>query len=232
MIAWLAAQNDPAKYGQKIVYRFGKDSLLFGPKQVEARIDQDPVISSQLSLWNQQGSQVIRGNLLVIPISGSLLYVEPLYLQAASGKIPELKRVILATTDRVVMAENLGLALAQLFGRDVLEDVRLAELAQIDGELPASLPDQPAAAQPGADLAQRSLEELILEANTIYNLAQAALREGDWTGYGAQMTALQTVLERLAEVSGVELPTMQPEPAPAPAEVPTPEPAPTPTGGG
>ena len=233
MIAWLAAQNDPEKYGQKIVYRFGKDSLLFGPKQVEARIDQDPVISSQLSLWNQQGSQVIRGNLLVIPISGSLLYVEPLYLQAASGKIPELKRVILATTDRVVMAENLGLALAQLFGRDVLEDARLADLAEIDGEVPDALPDQPAAAQPGADLAQRSLEELILEANTIYNLAQASLREGDWTGYGAQMTALQSVLERLAEVSGVELPTIQPaEPAPAPAEVPTPEPAPTPAGGG
>ncbi|HRJ44081.1 MAG TPA: UPF0182 family protein, partial [Caldilineaceae bacterium] len=146
MIAWLAAQNDPDKYGQKLVYRFGKDSLIFGPKQIEARIDQDPVISSQLSLWNQQGSQVIRGNLLVIPISGSLLYVEPLYLQAASGKIPELKRVILATTDRVIMAENLGLALAQLFGRDVLEDARLAELALAEGEaLSDTLLAEPAA---------------------------------------------------------------------------------------
>ena len=233
MVAWLAAQNDPEKYGQKLVYRFGKDSLVFGPKQVEARIDQDPVISAQLSLWNQQGSQVIRGNLLVIPISGSLLYVEPLYLQAATGKIPELKRVILATPDRVVMAENLGLALAQLFGRDVLEDARLAELALVEGgSLPDTLPAAPAAAQPGAELAQRSLEELILEANTLYNLAQTALRAGDWAGYGAQMTALQTVLERLAEVSGVELPPVEVVPAPAPAEVPAPEATPTPSSGG
>ena len=106
MIAWLATHNDPDKYGQKLVYEFGKDSLFFGPKQIEARIDQDPEISSQLSLWNQQGSNVIRGNLLVIPVGGSLIYVEPLYLQAATGKIPELKRVILATADQVVMAET------------------------------------------------------------------------------------------------------------------------------
>ena len=120
MVAWMAAQSDPEKYGDKLVFNFGKDSLFFGPKQIEARIDQDPVISAQLSLWNQQGSNVIRGNLLVIPIGDSLLYVEPLYLQAQSGRIPELKRVILATADRVVMAENLGLALIQLFGRDVV----------------------------------------------------------------------------------------------------------------
>ena len=124
-----------------LVYRFGKDSLVFGPKQIEARIDQDPVISSQLSLWNQQGSQVIRGNLLVIPIGESLLYVEPLYLQAATGKIPELKRVILATSERVIMEENLGLALAEQFGGDVLSDEKLAELALSgDGREPSDLP--------------------------------------------------------------------------------------------
>ena len=233
MIAWLAAQSDPEKYGQKLVYRFGKDSLIFGPKQIEARIDQDPIISSQLSLWNQQGSQVIRGNLLVIPISGSLLYVEPLYLQAATGKIPELKRVILATPDRVVMAENLGLALAQLFGRDVLEDARLAELAMVDGEtLPESLP----AVGPATALGERTLEELIVEANAIYTQAQAALREGNWSGYGAEMEALQRVLERLAEISGVPLPPVEAEPAPPaenPAgEAPAVEPSPTPSSGG
>ena len=129
MVAWMAAQSDPDKYGDKLVFNFGKDSLFFGPKQIEARIDQDPVISAQLSLWNQQGSSVLRGNLLVIPIGDSLLYVEPLYLQAQSGRIPELKRVILATADRVVMAENLGLALIQLFGRDVVARAGLADLA-------------------------------------------------------------------------------------------------------
>jgi uncharacterized membrane protein (UPF0182 family) len=121
MIAWMAAQSDPDKYGEQVVYNFGKDSLFFGPKQIEARIDQDPAISAQLSLWNQQGSGVIRGNLLVIPLGDSLLYVEPLYLQAQSGRIPELKRVILATSDRVVMAENLGLALVRLFGNNIVE---------------------------------------------------------------------------------------------------------------
>lgn len=237
MIAWLAAQNDPEKYGEKLVYRFGKDSLIFGPKQIEARIDQDPVISSQLSLWNQQGSQVIRGNLLVIPISGSLLYVEPLYIQAATGKIPELKRVILATPDRVIMAENLGLALAQLFGRDVLEDARLAQLALVDGDtLPADLPEQPLVSP---ELADSTLDELIVEANAVYIAAQEALRAGAWADYGVQMTRLQSVLERLAEVSGVEIEPVEVVPAPdaetpaeAPENAPAPEATPTPATSG
>ena len=205
MIAWMAAQSDPDKYGQKLVYQFGKDSLFFGPKQVEARIDQDPVISAQLSLWNQQGSNVIRGNLLVIPIAESLIYVEPLYLQAASGKIPELKRVILATADRVVMAENLGLALAELFGADVLADAELAELAKsavavqeqsgADGELSQE-----------TDLEDADMRELILLANVQYEQAQAALRDGDWARYGAEIEELQQVLEQMASVIGVDVP--------------------------
>ena len=225
MIAWLAAQNDPAKYGEKIVYEFGKDSLYFGPQQVEARIDQDPVISAQLSLWNQQGSNVIRGNLLVIPVSDSLLYVEPLYLQAANGKIPELKRVILATVDRVVMAENLGLALAGLFGNDVLADAELAELAAnapSDG-LPAP------SALPGAetDLAGVSLENLILLANEQYGNAQSSLRDGDWTAYGQQIEALQSTLEQLMEVTGMATPTPE-----APASDVAPDATPAPAGEG
>lgn len=220
MISWLAAQNDPEKYGEMLVYRFGKDSLVFGPKQIEARIDQDPTISSLLSLWNQQGSQVIRGNLLVIPIGESLLYVEPLYLQAATGKIPELKRVILATSDRVIMAENLGLALAELFGPDILADTKLAELAiSGDGELAAE-----AAAvereEVEVDLAGSSLEELIVEANSRYSRAQEALTSGDWAAYGAELEGLERVLERMLALSG-----FSPEPTPEP----TPEPAPSPT---
>lgn len=228
MISWLAAQSDPDKYGEKILYRFGKDSLNFGPKQIEARIDQDPVISSQLSLWNQQGSQVIRGNLLVIPVGESLLYVEPLYLQAATGKIPELKRVILATSDRVVMRENLGLALAELFGRDVLEDARLAQLAVAPGEeLPADLTslEVPGSSLDGdtlaGDLTGIGLEDLILQANGHYESAQINLQNGDWTGYGAEMDALQQVLERMAEVSG--LPLFEIEATPVPVEEVAPE---------
>ncbi len=215
MISWLAAQNDPAKYGEMLVYRFGKDSLVFGPKQIEARIDQDPVISSQLSLWNQQGSQVIRGNLLVIPIGESLLYVEPLYLQAATGKIPELKRVILATSERVIMAENLGLALAEQFGRDVLSDEKLAELAlSAGGRTTSVLPPESAPAEK-VDLGGSTLEELILEANSRYSLAQNALMAGNWAAYGAELDALQQVLERMMEVSGVST-QEAPQPVPTP----------------
>ncbi len=224
MISWLAAQNDPEKYGEMLVYRFGKDSLVFGPKQIEARIDQDPTISSLLSLWNQQGSQVIRGNLLVIPIGESLLYVEPLYLQAATGKIPELKRVILATSDRVIMAENLGLALAELFGQDILADTKLAELAiSGDGELAAE-----AAAvereEIEVDLAGSSLEELIVEANSRYSRAQEALTSGDWAAYGAELEGLERVLERMLDLSGFSA-----EPTPEPTLEPTQQPAPSPT---
>ena len=220
MISWLAAQNDPDKYGEMLVYRFGKDSLVFGPKQIEARIDQDPTISSLLSLWNQQGSQVIRGNLLVIPIGESLLYVEPLYLQAATGKIPELKRVILATSDRVIMAENLGLALAELFGQSILTDTKLAELA-ISGnrELPAGLPTVEQE-EGDVDLTASTLEELILQANNRYSQAQDALRSGDWATYGAELDALEKILDRLLEVSG-----LSPEPTPEPLPSPTPTPA-------
>lgn len=223
MISWLAAQNDPEKYGEMLVYRFGKDSLVFGPKQIEARIDQDPTISSLLSLWNQQGSQVIRGNLLVIPIGESLLYVEPLYLQAATGKIPELKRVILATSDRVIMAENLGLALAELFGQDILTDTKLAELAiSGDGELPVELPAA-ARVEVDVDLAASSLEELILEANNRYARAQEALTSGDWAAYGAELEGLEMVLERMLDLSG-----LSPEPTPQPTQQPLPSPTPTP----
>ena len=206
MIAWMAAQSDPAKYGEQVVYNFGKDSLFFGPKQIEARIDQDPAISAQLSLWNQQGSGVIRGNLLVIPLGDSLLYVEPLYLQAQSGRIPELKRVILATSDRVVMAENLGLALVRLFGNNIVERAGLSDLVTaVPGDgLAATAPSgQTNAPSPAAiDLAGASIEQLIVAANERYNAAQAHLRAGDWAAYGAEMDALQATLAQLVQLTG------------------------------
>ncbi len=203
MIAWLAAKNDPTDYGNKLVYEFGKDSLFYGPKQIEARIDQDPNISKEISLWDQGGSNVIRGNLLVIPIGESLIYVEPLYLQAENGQIPELKQVILATASRVVMADNLGLALAKLFGEDLLSDAAFAELAA--GIKPG---DSTTGTTPSVDLATATLDELILNANTAYEQAQTYLRDGDWSGYGTEMDRLQTILTQLAQTTGVVLPTM------------------------
>jgi hypothetical protein len=115
MIAWLAARCDPPSYGKLIVYEFPKDKLVYGPFQIEARINQNTEISQQLSLWNQLGSRVIRGNVLVIPIENSILYVSPLYLRAEQGQLPELKRVIAAYGDHVVMKETLAEALLALF---------------------------------------------------------------------------------------------------------------------
>ncbi|AET68756.1 hypothetical protein Desor_3253 [Desulfosporosinus orientis DSM 765] len=117
MIAWMAARMDGEHYGELVLYKLPKNFEIDGPLQIESRIDQDPGISEQLSLWDQKGSRVIRGNLLALPIGGNFLYVEPIYLQSdKGGSIPEMKRVILAYQDRLVMTENLGAALTQLFG--------------------------------------------------------------------------------------------------------------------
>src|SRR3970282_1860747 len=107
LAAWMVARNDGEHYGKLVVYRFPRQSLVFGPTQVLNRINQNPEISQQISLWDQRGSQVIRGNLLVIPIEESLIYVQALYLQAEGGRIPELQRVVVAYQNRVVMAETL-----------------------------------------------------------------------------------------------------------------------------
>jgi uncharacterized membrane protein (UPF0182 family) len=117
LAAWLAARSDPPNYGKLVVYNFPKQKLIYGPRQIEARIDQDSFISQQLSLWNQRGSQVIRGNLLVVPIERSLVYVEPLYIAAEKGQLPELKRVIVGFGDRIAMEETLDGAMARVFGR-------------------------------------------------------------------------------------------------------------------
>lgn len=209
MIAWMAARSDLDVYGKKVVYEFGKDSLFFGPKQVEARIDQDPAISAQLSLWNQQGSTVIRGNLLVIPVAGSLLYIEPLYLQSTNGRIPELQRVIVATVNDVKMADNLGLALAALFGNKVLQEPGLAQLATFGqgGQIVTSTTVGGVPATGGPD----TVNGLIEQANQQFAKAQEDSRAGDWAGYGEQMKALQQTLDKLAQISGVKL-----EPAAAP----------------
>jgi len=208
MIAWMSAKSDPADYGDKLVFEFGKDTLYFGPQQIEARIDQDPVISAQLSLWNQQGSNVIRGNLLVIPVAGTLLYVEPLYLQAATGKIPELKRVIVADPNTVKMADNLGLALVELFGDQLLEDSDLESLATFGGavSVEGALAQAEAFMESGAAAgAEASLQTLIDQANRQFDSAQNLARQGDWAGYGQEIEALRRTLENLAATVGVDV---------------------------
>lgn len=207
MIAWMAARSDYDVYGQKVVYEFGKDTLYFGPKQVEARIEQDPVIRAQLSLWTQQGSNVIRGNLLVIPVADGLIYVEPLYLQSASGRIPELQRVIVATVNEVVMAENLGLALIDLFGEAILDAPELTELVAFGEEsgLPMDLPIDLPGGRVSTVVEALTVEELVAQANEQFLLAQEHAQTGNWAGYGEAIAALEETLAQLADLTGVQL---------------------------
>ncbi len=123
MVAWMAARSDGSNYGDLILYKFQKDKLIYGPLQIEAKIDQDSEISQQLTLWSQQGSRVTRGNLLVIPINDSILYIEPLYIQAETGQLPELKRVLVSDGVSVVMEETLAEALEAMFGKTKIVDV-------------------------------------------------------------------------------------------------------------
>ena len=201
LVAWMAGRCDGDSYGQLLLYRFPKNELVFGPRQIEARIDQDPDISAQLTLWGQRGSQVIRGNLLVIPIEGSLLYVEPLYLQSEASKLPELKRVILVSGERVVMRETLGEALVQLLGSAAGEALARSALQSptAPGRQPAAS-SEPAGETVPLDLA-RQVAELIRQADDQYAAAQVSLKNGDWAAYGNQLAALQQTLQQLVELT-------------------------------
>lgn len=196
LIAWMAARADGENYGQIVVYQFPKQELIFGPLQIEARIDQNPEISAQISLWSQQGSQVIRGNLLVIPFEDSLLYIEPLYLQAETGKIPELKRVIVASGENVVMANTLAQGLAQLFGPGAAVASTTSAPAPAGdegapGSSPAEVPDTIAG----------QIAALAESASSHYEAAQTALQSGDWATYGTELEAMKADLDRLLELS-------------------------------
>jgi hypothetical protein len=184
MIAWLAARSDGDSYGDLVVYKFPKQELIYGPMQIEARIDQDTTISRDLTLWNQAGSNVMRGTLLVIPIRNSLLYVEPLYLQAAGNRLPELKRVIVSYGDRVVMGENLGQALNMIFGAGSITGPEV----------------------PGGDVTAPTVASLARQANQLFSQAQEASQRGDWATYGERLAELESVLVQLERLAGAQPP--------------------------
>lgn len=181
LAAWMVARSDGDHYGQLVVYRFPRQSLVFGPAQIVNRINQDTEISRQISLWDQRGSQVITGNLLVIPIEESLLFVQAIYLRAEGGRIPELKRVVVAYQNQVVMEETLEAGLARLFGEGG---------AQAEAE---ATPSARAAAAEAAAPAR----DVIEEARRHYDRAVAAQRAGDWARYGEELRQLGEALNRL-----------------------------------
>ena len=169
MISWLAARSDKENYGKLLVYKFPKEKLVYGPSQIEAKFDQDSEISQELTLWSQQGSKVIRGNLLVIPIGDSLLYVEPLYMQAEKGQLPQMKRVLISDGERVVMEKDLESGLKVLFGKKISKKETKSE------------------------------QDLLTEAQGYYKNILKAMSENDWILFGKNFDKLGEILEELTK---------------------------------
>jgi uncharacterized membrane protein (UPF0182 family) len=186
MVAWMAAKSDGADYGRRLVYRFPKDKLIYGPEQIHARLNQDPAIAAELTLLNQRGSRVLWGNLLVIPVEKSLLYVQPMYLLAEQSQIPQLKRVVVATGNSLAMEATLGEALTRVFS---------GLGTGIAGTAPTTAP-------PAASGVDPTIAALAREAAEHYAKAQDALKTADWATYGREMQALQQTLEKLMQATG------------------------------
>ena len=187
LAAWMVARSDPERYGQLEVFEFPRQTVVYGPRQIIARINQDQVISPQITLWNQQGSQVIQGTLLVIPIEEALLYVRPLYLRASGGRIPELNRVIVAYQDQIVMAETLEAALDSIFSTGT------------GSRRPATTSTSTTPSGRTTDRAALSesnrLDPAFVErARAHYENAMKAQREGDWALYGEEIRRLGELL--------------------------------------
>jgi uncharacterized protein len=182
MVGWLAIGCDGEHYGRSIVYKFPKQELIFGPMQIESRIDQNPIISEQITLWSQQGSKVFRGNLLVIPIEDSILYVEPLYLRAKTGQMPELKRVIVAYKNEIVMEPTLDAALRSLF-----RGTRSSEKES----------DAPPTTKPSSLTGYAKLQKLSNLANELMQKSETAIRSGNWKDYGDYQNELKQVIQEL-----------------------------------
>jgi uncharacterized membrane protein (UPF0182 family) len=189
LIAWVAARCDPAHYGQLIFYRLPKEQLVYGPLQIESLVDQDRTISKDLSLWNQQGSRVIRATTLVLPVDGTFLYVEPIYIQAPQAQLPEMKKLVLAVGDRLVYADDLPEA--------------MAELAQPPGAAPGTAGSTGASAPPAAGVAPGTLpaattanRALLQQVAAHLARYQALTAQGQFAQAGAELQAAQRLLQQ------------------------------------
>jgi uncharacterized membrane protein (UPF0182 family) len=214
MIAWVAARNDGDSYGETLVYRFPTETSIFGPAQIEAQIDADPEISAQFTLWSQSGSEVIRGNLIVVPVGESLVYLQPVYLRSTSSKFPAFQKIIVASPTTVVWGDTLRQALDQL-----LTD-------QAGGPGPAPAPSPTPAPSPGASPAPTGspgapptlpgdVAALVDFANLHFELAEQALRDGDFARYGEEIALVQQALAQLEQlVGGAPSPPAAPSPSP------------------
>jgi len=186
MISWMAAKSDPGNYGDLVVYKLPKERLIYGPAQIEASIDQDPEISRQIALWDQRGSRVIRGNLMVIPVENSFLYVEPVFLLAEGVDIPQLQRVIVAIGDDIAMQPTLDQALYELFGDEAAAIVEETQLVRDDTVPADALPE-------GVAIDRQALDEI----RSVWEDLKSALEEGNWTRYGELLNELEEKINNL-----------------------------------
>lgn len=187
MTALMVARNDGDNYGELVLYQFPKSKTIYGPEQVEAQIDQNTEISKEFSLWNSSGTKYRRGNMFIIPINTSILYVEPVYLEATNSSIPEVKRIIVAYGDRIAYEQTLAECLVSLFGEEAAGGVDSAGGSVVE--------DETAQTKPDGDLTQA---ELIQKAVDAFNNADAAMKSGDWAAYGKYLDELEDALNKLA----------------------------------
>lgn len=180
MTALFVARNDGDHYGELVLYQFPKSRTIYGPEQIEAQIDQNTEISKEFSLWNSSGTNYRRGNMFIIPINSSVLYVEPVYLEATNSSIPEVKRIIVAYGDRIAYEETLAECLASLFGDKAQEGVTS------EGE------------DPSGESGVVTQKQLIDKAVKAYDNAQSAMQAGDWSAYGDYLKELEDALDKLA----------------------------------
>ena len=181
-IGWLAAHCDGANYGKLLAFKFPKEKLVYGPMQIQNRINQETAITEKFALWARGGSRYIQGNLLLIPIGESMLYVEPIFLQAEGAGIPQLKAVIVAAGDRIAMEDNLSMSIAKIYGKDVI------------GGPPPVTP--PPGEQPPPDVAA-----LVKSLQQHWDKAQQYLKDGNWTGYGDEQKAILDIIAELAQLT-------------------------------
>lgn len=181
MVSWLAARNDGEHYGKLVLFKFPKQSTIYGPLQVESRISNDSEISQNLNLWDQQGSSVIRSNLLVIPIKNSILYVEPIYLTTNNeNSLPEVVRIVVAYKDKIVMAKTLDEALSLLFGTDFRTE---------------GIPTEPSAGSDNTTVL--TYDEVVEQIKAAYQNAKTSAQNGNWADYGRYLDQLEQAISQL-----------------------------------
>ncbi len=201
MIAWVAARNDQPNYGTTRVYQFPSDTTIFGPAQIESRIDADPTISSQITLWNQSGSDVVRGNLIVVPVGNSLLYLQPVYLQSSSAAFPEFQRIIVASPTTITWSRTLADALQQLLASQGASPSPSASPGTTPGPSASPGPTATPRPTPSGGALPSDVSGLVDYANAHFELAQQALRTGDFATYGAEMAKVQAALQALGQLT-------------------------------